>query len=191
MGFPAHIVGNMTADPELRYTQNGLAVAGFSIAVNDRKFNRQTNEWEDGETTFVRCSVWREMAEYVTQSLTKGTRVMVSGKVELKEFETRDGAKGSSLEMTVDDIGPSLKYATAQVLRAVKPQGGAPGGPQGGPPAGYGQQTPARGGQTPPRGPAQPQQEQWHQPGPATGQPGPQSDQQWATPAYQGEDVPF
>jgi len=174
MGFPAHFVGNMTADPELRYTQTGLAVAGFSVAVNDRKFNRQTNEWEDGETTFIRCSVWREMAEQVSQSLTKGTRVMISGKVALVEFETREGVKGTSLECQVDDIGPSLKYATATVARAQRQQGaGAPGGA----PQGYGNQTPPRAGQGQP-------QEQWAQPtnGPS---------QQWATPSSYGDDTPF
>jgi single-strand DNA-binding protein len=122
------------------------------------------------------------MAEQVSQSLTKGTRVMVSGKVAMQEFETREGAKGSSLECQVDDIGPSLKYATASVMKAQRQQGapGAQGAPQG-----YGQQTPPRGAQTPPRpGQGQPQ-EQWAQPtnGPS---------QQWATPSYkQDDDTPF
>jgi len=189
MGFPVHIVGNLTADPELRYTQSGLPVAGFSVAVNERKFNRQTNEWEDGETTFVRCSVWREMAEQVAGSLTKGTRVMVSGKVDLKEYETKDGAKGAALEMNVDEIGPSLRYATAVVTKAAQraPQ-------QGGAPQGYGQQQPPGYGQ-------QPMPQQWQQPGQAPQGP-PQGWQQpqapqgpppgaWAQPGAYGDDTPF
>jgi single-strand DNA-binding protein len=181
MSFVSHIVGNLTADPELRYTQAGLPVCSFNVAVNDRKFNRQTNEWEDGETTFVRCSVWREMAEQVSQSLTKGSRVMVTGKVSMKEFETREGGKGQSLEMQVDEIGASLRYATAQINRVLKGQG-TPGQA----PGGYGQQMPPRGGDTPARGPAQ---DQWSAPaGPGQGQP----QEQWATPAYnQSDDTPF
>jgi single-strand DNA-binding protein len=188
MGMPIHIVGNMTADAELRYTQSGLPVAGFTVAVNDRKFNRTTNEWEDGDTTFVRCSVWREMAEQVAASLTKGTRVMVSGKLTLQEFEKKEGGTGAALEMQVDEIGPSLRYATAQVTKAAPRQGGAP--QQGGMPQGYGQQQPPRGGQpqVPQGWPAQPQQGQ--SAGWPTQQPQPQAWNQGTDPRY-SDDQPF
>jgi single-strand DNA-binding protein len=188
MGIPIHIVGNLTSDPELRYTQNGLPVAGFSVAVNERKFDRDKNEWTDGETTFVRCSAWREMAEQVAASLTKGMRVMVSGKFDMKEYETKDGAKGAALEMNVDEIGPSLRYATAVVTKAAQrsPQ-------QGGAPQGYGQQTPPGYGQAQqPQGwPAQqPQQgppQGWQQPQAPQGPP----PGAWAQPGAYGDDTPF
>lgn len=187
MGMPIHIVGNITADPELRFTQSGLPVAGFTVAVNERKFNRETNEWTDGDTTFVRCSVWREMAEQVAASLTKGARVMVSGKIALQEYETKDGAKGAALEMQVDEVGPSLRYATAQVQKvAPKAQGGAP--QQGYGQQGYGQQTPPGYGQQAPfRPPAQQQPQQpWQQPSPNNG-PGAMGQGGWAQPQYDNE----
>lgn len=113
------VVGNLTADPELRYTQNGLAVANFTVASTPRSFNRQTNEFEDGEALFMRCSVWREVAENVAASLTKGSRVIVSGFLKQREYETREGEKRTAIELDVQEVGPSLKYATAQLTRVV------------------------------------------------------------------------
>jgi len=166
MSIATTIVGNTTADAELRYTQAGLAVAGFTVAVNERKLNRETNTWEDGDTTFVRCSVWREMAEQVASSIPKGTRVIVTGKIKMQEYENKEGVKVQALEMQVDEIGPSLRYASAVVTRAARREGGAPGQQA---PQGYGQQTPAGYGQpqAPQGWPAQQAQRQpdsWVQP---------------------------
>ncbi|SDH55018.1 single-stranded DNA-binding protein [Agrococcus jejuensis] len=119
------VVGNLTADPELRYTQNGLAVANFTIASTPRTFDRQANEWKDGEALFLRASVWREFAEHVSQSLTKGSRVIAQGRLKQRSFETQQGEKRTVIELEVDEIGPSLRYATAQVTRS---QGGGGGG---------------------------------------------------------------
>jgi single-strand DNA-binding protein len=113
------VVGNLTAAPELRWTQNGLAVANFTVASTPRNFDRQTNEWKDGEALFLRCSVWREFAEHVAGSLDKGSRVIVTGRLKQRSYETREGEKRTVIELEVDEIGPSLRYATAQVTRAV------------------------------------------------------------------------
>ncbi|PPH51221.1 single-stranded DNA-binding protein [Rathayibacter sp. AY1E1] len=122
------VVGNLTADPELRYTQGGLAVANFTIASTPRTFDRQKNEWVDGEALFLRASVWREVAEHVASSLTKGARVVATGRLKMRRYETEAGEKRTSTELEVDEIGPSLRYATAQVTRASgggsKAQGG-------------------------------------------------------------------
>ena len=115
------VVGNTTADPELRYTANGLAVVNFTVASTDKVFDRQTNEWKDGKKLFIRCSAWREMAEHIAGSLTKGTRVVVVGKIATREYETKEGDKRSTIELEVDEIGPSLRYATATVTRAPRP----------------------------------------------------------------------
>jgi single-strand DNA-binding protein len=112
------VVGNLTSDPELRYTQNGLAVANFTIASTPRSFDRAANEWKDGEALFLRASVWREIAEHVAGSLTKGSRVIASGRLKQRSYETKEGEKRTSIELEVDEIGPSLRYATAQVTRA-------------------------------------------------------------------------
>jgi single-strand DNA-binding protein len=125
------VVGNLTADPELRYTQNGLAVANFTIASTPRSFDRATNDWKDGEALFIRASVWREFAEHVAGSLTKGARVIASGRLKQRSYETKEGEKRTSIELEVDEIGPSLRYATAQVTRAASNrEGGAPRGGQ-------------------------------------------------------------
>ena len=112
------VVGNLTADPELRYTQNGLPVANFTIASTPRNFDRQANEWKDGEALFLRASVWREFAEHVAGSLTKGSRVIATGRLKQRSYETREGEKRTAIELEIDEIGPSLRYATAQVTRA-------------------------------------------------------------------------
>jgi single-strand DNA-binding protein len=122
------VVGNLTADPELRYTQNGLAVANFTIASTPRTFDRQANEWKDGEALFLRASVWREFAEHVAGSLTKGSRVIAQGRLKQRSYETKEGEKRTSMELEIDEIGPSLRYATAQVTRAQSSGGGRPGG---------------------------------------------------------------
>ncbi|MCU1477135.1 MAG: single-stranded DNA-binding protein [Subtercola sp.] len=121
------VVGNLTGDPELRYTQNGLAVANFTIASTPRTFDRASNDWKDGEALFLRASVWREFAEHVAGSLTKGSRVVATGRLRQRSYETKEGEKRTSIELEVDEIGPSLRYATAQVTRASS-SGGASGG---------------------------------------------------------------
>jgi single-strand DNA-binding protein len=111
------VVGNLTADPELRYTQNGVAVANFTIASTPRNFDRASGEWKDGEALFMRASVWREFAEHVASSLTKGARVVATGRLRQRSYETKEGEKRTSIELEIDEVGPSLRYATAQVQR--------------------------------------------------------------------------
>ncbi|MDQ1582965.1 MAG: single-strand DNA-binding protein [Microbacteriaceae bacterium] len=122
------VVGNLTSDPELRYTQNGLAVANFTIASTPRTLDRASNEWKDGEALFLRASVWREFAEHVAGSLTKGARVIVQGRLKQRSYETKEGEKRTSYELEVDEIGPSLRYATASIQRAQSSRGGSPAG---------------------------------------------------------------
>lgn len=111
------IIGNLTADPELRFTPSGAAVANFTVASTPRTFDRQANEWKDGETLFMRCSIWREAAENVAESLTRGTRVIVTGRLKSRSYD-KDGEKRTVIELDVDEVGPSLKYATARVTKA-------------------------------------------------------------------------
>jgi single-strand DNA-binding protein len=115
------VIGNLTADPELRYTQNGVAVANFTIASTPRSFDKQSNEWKDGDALFLRASVWKDHAEHVAGSLTKGTAVIAQGRLKQRSYETKEGEKRTSIELEIDDIGPTLRYATATVTRA---QGG-------------------------------------------------------------------
>jgi single-strand DNA-binding protein len=117
------VVGNLTADPELRYTQNGVAVANFTIASTPRMYDRASGEWKDGEALFLRASVWREFAEHVANSLTKGARVIASGRLRQRSYETKEGEKRTSIELEVDEIGPSLRYATASVTRVSSGRG--------------------------------------------------------------------
>ena len=136
------IVGNLTADPEMRFTPSGAAVASFTVASTPRTFDRQAGEWKDGETLFMRCSIWRDAAENVAESLTKGTRVIAQGRLVQRSFTTREGENRTVVEMQVDEIGPSLRYAKAQVTRQPRGGGqggfgGGQGGPQGG---GFGNQ---------------------------------------------------
>lgn len=112
------VVGNLTADPELRYTQSGKAVANMTIASTPRNFDRQSNEWKDGDPLFLRSSVWGEFAENVAGSLTKGARVIAQGRLKQRSYETKEGEKRTSYELDIDEIGPSLRYATASVTRA-------------------------------------------------------------------------
>ncbi|OKL50578.1 single-stranded DNA-binding protein [Boudabousia marimammalium] len=126
------VIGNLTADPELRFTPSGVAVASFTVASTPRTFDRQSNEWRDGETLFMRCSVWREVAENVAESLTKGMRVIVRGRLESRSYKSREGENRTSLEMQVDEVGPSLRYAKAQVTRNPREAAGGGAGGRGG-----------------------------------------------------------
>ena len=128
------VVGNLTDDPELRFTPSGAAVANFTVASTPRSFNKQTNEWEDGEALFLRCSIWRQAAENVAESLQRGMRVVVQGRLRARTWETREGEKRTSFEIDVEEIGPSLKFATAKVNRVSRSGGGGgySGGGQGG-----------------------------------------------------------
>jgi single-strand DNA-binding protein len=121
------LIGNLTADPELRFTPSGHAVATFTVASTPRTLDRQTNEWKDGEALFVRCEVWRQYAENVTESLQKGMRVVVTGRLRNRSYETTSGEKKTSLELEIDEVGPALRYATAKVTR-VASSGGQGGG---------------------------------------------------------------
>jgi single-strand DNA-binding protein len=156
------VVGNLTADPELRYTQNGLPVANFTIASTPRTFDRQANEWKDGEALFLRASVWRDFAEHVAGSLTKGMRVVATGRLRQRSYQDREGNNRTAIELEVDEIGPSLRYATAQVTRAA-------GG----------------GGQS--RG--QVADEPWATPGSTGGNSG--GADAWSAPGAYGDDTPF
>ncbi|MFJ2509594.1 MULTISPECIES: single-stranded DNA-binding protein [Arthrobacter] len=108
------ITGNLTADPELRFTPSGVPVANFTIASTPRILDRQSNEWKDGETLFIRCTVWRETAEYIAESLTKGSRVIAEGTLKSRRFETKDGENRTTIELDVEEIGASLKYGPVQ-----------------------------------------------------------------------------
>jgi single-strand DNA-binding protein len=163
------VVGNLTADPELRYTQGGLAVANFTIASTPRTFDRQANDWKDGEALFLRASCWREFAEHVAGSLTKGTRVVATGRLKQRSYDDREGVKRTAIELEVDEIGPSLRYATAQVTRASGGSGGG-GGNRG-----------AQGGQV-----AGGAEEPWAAGAPAAG-----GDDVWNTPGSYNDETPF
>lgn len=183
------VIGNLTADPELRFTPSGSAVANFTIASTPRTFDRQANEWKDGDTLFLRSGVWREPAENVTASLTKGMRVIAQGRLKSRSYETTEGEKRTVIEFEIEEIGPSLRYAQAKVQRTQnggnQQQGGAgqAGGQWGG-----GQQQPQVGGQWGNQ-PAQGQQQgQWGQYGAPQGQP--QTQQQYAQPPQQAQQQP-
>jgi single-strand DNA-binding protein len=176
------VVGNLTSDPELRYTQNGLAVANFTIASTPRNFDRASNEWKDGEALFLRASVWRDFAEHVAGSLTKGSRVIVTGRLKQRSYETKEGEKRTSIELEVDEIGPSLRYATAQVTRA---SGGAGGG--------RGQVGGGNGGGGGGRPQSQPQADPWGAPSggaPASSGGGGGNDG-WSAPGAYDDETPF
>ncbi|GAA4541794.1 single-stranded DNA-binding protein [Pseudonocardia xishanensis] len=126
------VVGNLTADPELRFTPSGAAVANFTVASTPRTFDRQSGEWKDGEALFLRCNVWRQPAENVAETLTRGARVIVQGRLRQRSFETREGEKRTVIEMEVDEVGPSLRYATAKVNRVARSGGSDFGGGGGG-----------------------------------------------------------
>ena len=131
------LVGNLTADPELRFTPSGAPVANFTVASTPRTFDRATSEWKDGDAMFINCSVWRQAAENVAETLTKGMRVIVQGRLKSRSYETREGERRTVFEIEVDEVGPSLRYATAKVNRT---SGGGGGG------GGYSQQGGSGGG---------------------------------------------
>ena len=176
------LVGNLTADPELRFTPSGAAVANFTVASTPRNFDRQTNEWKDGEAMFINCAVWRQAAENVAESLQKGMRVIVQGRLKSRSYETREGERRTVFEIDVDEIGPALKYATAKVTKTGG-GGGRPGGGggYGGGQGGYGSQGGGQGG-------GQGGNDPWAS-GPPAPQGGNQGSDPWATP--QSEEPPF
>jgi len=187
------VIGNLTDDPELRFTPSGAAVANFTVASTPRTMNRQTQQWEDGETLFLRCSVWRQAAENVAESLTRGTRIIVQGRLKARSYETREGEKRTVHELEVDEVGPSLQWATAKVTRASRSGGSSGGGYGGGQPAQQG------GGNDPWATPAQqaPQQGGGYGGGGSYGggqgqggQSAPANDP-WATPGVSPEEPPF
>jgi single-strand DNA-binding protein len=156
------VVGNLTDDPELRFTPSGAAVASFTVASTPRTFDRNSNEWKDGDALFLRCSIWRQAAENVAESLTKGMRVVVQGRLKQRSYETREGEKRTVVELDVEEIGPSLKYATAKVTTASGGTGGGGfgGGDRGGDwGGGGGGPRPSGGGQ--PSGGGAPQDDPW------------------------------
>jgi len=177
------VVGNLVDDPELRFTPSGAAVANFRIASTPRTFDRQTNEWKDGEALFLSCSVWRQAAENVAESLQRGMRVVVQGRLKSRTYETREGEKRTVFEIEVEEVGPSLKYATAKVTRTTRQGGG--GGYSGG------------GGQSAPQGGNDP----WATPAPSQqgggggfsgggGQAAPAGDP-WGAPGVSSDEPPF
>jgi len=184
------IVGNLTADPELRFTPSGAAVANFTVASTPRTFDRQSNEWKDGETLFMRCSIWRDAAENIAESLHRGTRVIATGRLKSRSYDTKEGEKRTVIELDVDEVGPSLRYASAKVTKAER--GGGSGGGFGG--QGGGQQAAdpwATGGSAP--APQQGGQGGWGGQQAAPQQPAPQQGGQgggWGqTPSY--DEPPF
>jgi single-strand DNA-binding protein len=150
------VVGNLTGDPELRFTPSGAAVANFTVASTPRTFDKQANEWRDGEALFLNCSVWREAAENVAESLQKGMRVIVQGHLKARSYETREGDKRTVMELDVVEVGPALRYASAKVTRAQRNPSNSAGGQA-------------------PRGQSQAQSDPWAQSGPAA--------DPWATPS--------
>ena len=168
------LVGNLTADPELRFTPSGAAVANFTVASTPRTFDRQTNEWRDGDAMFLNCAVWRQAAENVAESLQKGMRVIVHGRLRSRSYETREGERRTVFEIDVDEIGPALKYATAKVSRNTGGgQGSGSRSPAGGGSGNYGEDPWAAGATT----------------GGNVGAGRQQSSDPWSTP--QSEDPPF
>ena len=195
------IIGNLTGDPELRFTPSGAAVANFTVASTPRTFDRQSNEWKDGETLFMRCSIWREAAENVAESLTRGTRVVVTGRLVSRSFDSKEGEKRTVMEMQVDEVGPSLRYANAKVTKTQRSGdggggfGGGGGGQQADPWA-TGGSAPQQGGwnsggQGNQGGPAQGGQGGWNSGGQAPqGGQGGQGGQNWGgAPSY--DEPPF
>ena len=174
------LVGNLTADPELRFTPSGAAVANFTVASTPRTFDRQTNEWRDGDAMFLNCAVWRQAAENVAESLQKGMRVIVQGRLKSRSYETREGERRTVFEVDVDEIGPALRYATAKVARNAS--GSSGGGQGGGRPSGGAQGGGSQGGGGFGDDP-------WASGGGAAGNRPQQSSDPWATP--QSEEPPF
>jgi single-strand DNA-binding protein len=172
------VVGNLVDDPELRFTPSGAAVANFRIASTPRTFDKQTNEWKDGDALYLSCSVWRQAAENVAESLQKGMRVVVQGNLRSRQYETREGEKRTVFEIQVDEVGPSLKYATAKVTRTQRSGGSSYGGGQQGVQQGGG----GAGGDDP-----------WATPAQGGGAPAAPAggNDPWATPGVSQDEPPF
>jgi single-strand DNA-binding protein len=159
------VVGNLTNDPELRFTPSGQAVASFTVASTPRTLDKQSNEWKDGDPLFLRCTVWRQAAENVAESLHKGFRVIVQGRLKQRSFETREGEKRTVVELDVDEVGPALRYATARVNKAGRSGGNGGGGGYSGGGGGYGggaERAPSGGGYG--GGNSAPADDPWSQP---------------------------
>ena len=173
------VVGNLTGDPELRFTPSGAAVANFTIASTPRAFDKNSNEWKDGDTLFLNCSIWRQAAENVAESLQKGMRVVAQGRLKQRSYETREGEKRTVVELDVEEVGPSLKYATAKVTRAQRSGGG--GGYGGGAPQGGGQSGGSAG------------DDPWATPAPQQGGGAPQggASDPWGAPGVGSDEPPF
>ena len=182
------VVGNLTDDPELRFTPSGAAVANFSVASTPRNFDKNSNEWVDGEAMFLRCSIWRQAAENVAESLQRGMRVVVHGRLKARSYETREGEKRTVFEIDVEEIGPSLKFATAKVNRVSRSGGqGYSGG--GAAPAGGGSSGGAQpGAQSGAQPGAQPAEDPWATPAPAASTPG---NDPWGAPGVPADEPPF
>lgn len=175
------VVGNLTDDPELRFTPSGAAVANFTVASTPRNFDKNTNEWVDGEAMFLRCSIWRQAAENVAESLQRGMRVVVQGRLKARSYETREGEKRTVFEIEVEEIGPSLKFATAKVNRVSRSGGG--GGYSGG---GGGQSAPSS------QGGGAPTEDPWATPAPApSGGGAPAGNDPWGAPGVAPDEPPF
>jgi single-strand DNA-binding protein len=129
---PITLIGNLTGDPELRFTPSGAAVANFTVACTPRTLDRQSNEWKDGETLFISCAVWRQVAENVAESLTRGSRVVVTGRLKARSYDDRDGNKRTVFECDVEEIGASMRYATLKISKTSRSDGGGFGGGGGG-----------------------------------------------------------
>lgn len=199
------VVGNLVDDPELRFTPSGAAVANFRIASTPRTFDRQSGEWKDGEALFLSCSVWRQYAENVAESLQKGMRVVVQGRLRSRQYETREGERRTAFEIDVDEVGPSLRYATAKVTRTTRGggQGGGYGGGQGGddpwstpaPQGGQGGQAGggwgAPGGQQGGQGQSQGGQGGWGAPGGQQGGQSAPANDPWGAPGVSSDEPPF
>jgi len=183
------VVGNLVDDPELRFTPSGAAVANFRLASTPRTYDRQSGEWKDGETLWLGCSVWRQAAENVAESLTKGTRVLVQGRLKSRQYETREGEKRTVFEIDVDEIGPSLRNATAKVNKTTRSGGGGGGGWSGGESGGGG------GGSFGGGSGGAPSNDPWASSAPAAGAAGPAggaaANDPWASSGGSVDDPPF
>ncbi len=177
------VVGNLVDDPELRFTPSGAAVANFRIASTPRTFDKQSNEWKDGEALFLTCSVWRQAAENVAESLQRGMRVIVQGRLKSRSFETREGEKRTVFEIDADEVGPALKYATAKVTKTSR--SGSGGGYSGG--GGGGGWS---GGQSGGSGGSAPQEDPWASPAPSGGGQSGGNDP-WGAPGVGNDEPPF
>ena len=192
------VIGNLVDDPELRFTPSGAPVANFRIASTPRTFDRQMNEWKDGDTLFLSCAVWRQYAENVAESLQRGMRVIVQGRLKSRQYETREGEKRTVFEIDVDEVGPALRSATAKVTKVSRSGGGGYGGATGGGQYASG----GAGGQSQGGAPAQQADDPWATPAPQQGgggwggqqggqpQGGAPAKDPWNAPGVQGSDEP-